>query len=187
MWVWLPSSCCFREEKEPPAHAERVCRPKNWSRCGVSFCIHAGNRTPVSSLWPVMLLTGLNRLITCNIHRLKVYVWRVYLLAGSNVGMLKEKASVYAWDAALILVWKGLNSTPLQNFLQIVGLFRNCTTSVYVCCKTETASRAAGPECNKLQIKLNPDCSSCCKCSPLLSGECSVPAPVLSLKRKRCA
>ena len=51
-------------------------------------------------------------------------------------------------------VKKGLNSTALQNFLQIVGLFRVSTPTFCVGCKIETAGRTAGSRPNTLQMKL---------------------------------
>jgi hypothetical protein len=46
-----------------------------------------------------------------------------------------------------------LNSTALQNILQIVVLLRMGTPSFYLGCKNETAGRTAGPKPNMLQIK----------------------------------
>jgi hypothetical protein len=49
--------------------------------------------------------------------------------------------------------------------LPIVGLFRISTPFIYVRCKFEAAGRTAVSKANKLQIKLNPDYSWCCKFS----------------------
>jgi len=54
------------------------------------------------------------------------------------------------------LVYKGLHSTALQNFVQIVGLFRVSNPAICVDCKIETADRTAGSRPNTLQMKLKP-------------------------------
>ena len=76
-----------------------------------------------------------------------------------------KRKLVFMSEIQPYLVWKGLNSTALQNFLQIVGLFRVSTPSIYVGCKIETAGRIAASKPNTLQVKLNKKCNRCCRCS----------------------
>jgi len=102
MFVWLPSSCSFHEEKEPSALL-KGCIDLRTDPDTVWISVSMLEITPQCPACSLSL-TGPSQFITCNIRWLKVGGWRADLLAVSNVSKLKEKASVYEWDAALFSI-----------------------------------------------------------------------------------